>query len=305
MPKPAFDYFFTAQDDDFILKGARDPLGFQIIWQNTARQLIPYLNTVCGNLRDWQILCLGHALYDASSLSEDIIPFFIRFEQLMAHARLRVMGEESFNGVEKVKRIRNEDTATIRIGNQPGGRGSNPELLTNQRSYGIWGKYISPFKELHFQQLPNFQALWKNKLELVSNDPIAEKLLKAVIKKEGAEIKVAELEALKPLLTIGEVERSFFQRYLLQHPEPGHIQNQLYQFCTTQNRFDNLYTWLEQLAQNGTPDLIAAVRDIQQTEQVLCPLKPLLPGPTSEERLVGCRYRSRRLFSSLLSTGSP
>ena len=75
MPKPAFDYFFTAQDNDFILKGARDPLGFQIIWQNTARQLIPYLNTVCGNLRDWQILCLGHALYASSCLSEDIIPF--------------------------------------------------------------------------------------------------------------------------------------------------------------------------------------------------------------------------------------
>jgi hypothetical protein len=62
MPLPIHS-FFTAEYTDFILKGARDPLCFQTIWQQTARPLIPYLNTVCGSLRDWQILCLGHALY--------------------------------------------------------------------------------------------------------------------------------------------------------------------------------------------------------------------------------------------------
>ena len=81
-------YFITEQDPDYTVKGSRDPLGFQVIWQEAGRKLIPFLSTVSNNIKDFQILCIGYALKkDMNIQDKDFEPFFIRFEQLMAYTR--------------------------------------------------------------------------------------------------------------------------------------------------------------------------------------------------------------------------
>lgn len=273
MTKPIFQTFFTALDNDFILKGARDPLGFQVIWQHTARQLIPYLNTVCGNLRDWQILCYGHLLHSQSGTGEDIVPFFIRFEQLMAHTRLG-MGDNSFNGVEKTKQIRAEGSVFRRLGNRNSRTSKFPEaeLLTNQRSYGIWGKYIRPFEESQLQRNPHFETLFSSKLARISKDNTAKKLLESVSKSEGTQVRAEDLAALNDLLILTVEEANFFRETLLQHIEPSHYQNRLFEFCESGEIPSSFFQQLQAFQKDADRDLYAVLEDIRQTEQVLCPL---------------------------------
>ncbi len=55
-------YFITEQDPNYSIKGSRDPLGFQVVWQAAGRKLIPNLSTVSGSIKDFQILCLAYAI---------------------------------------------------------------------------------------------------------------------------------------------------------------------------------------------------------------------------------------------------
>ncbi|RYZ27079.1 MAG: hypothetical protein EOO10_13770, partial [Chitinophagaceae bacterium] len=94
-------FYFTRQDRDYAVKGSRDPLGFQVLWQHQARSLIPYLSTVSGNVRDFQIMCLAYYFYGREA-DTHFVPFFLRFEQLMAYARYEE-GGLGFNGVDRVR----------------------------------------------------------------------------------------------------------------------------------------------------------------------------------------------------------
>jgi hypothetical protein len=49
-------FFFTEQDPNYRIKGSRDPLGFQPIWQSLGRTVVKYLSTVSNNLKDFQVL---------------------------------------------------------------------------------------------------------------------------------------------------------------------------------------------------------------------------------------------------------
>ena len=273
MPLHPIQSFFTAKDDDFLLKGARDPLGFQVVWQDTARQVVAYLNTVCGNLRDWQILCYGHILHQKLGTGEDLIPFFIRFEQLMAHARL-ASGDNSFNGIEKAKAMAAAGGVYRRLGNRNNKASKYPEaeLLTNQRSYGIWGKYSTPFKGAQLQHADGFETLFGGKLERLLQNDTAKKLLHTLKKQEGAQVRAEDLNALDELLQLEAEEAQFFRKYLLQHSKEEHFQNRLYEFCEQGQIPNNLFGLLGALQQHAAPDFKSALEDIYQTETVLCPI---------------------------------
>ncbi len=272
MPHP-IQSFFTAKDPDFLLKGARDPLGFQVIWQDTARQVVAHLNTVCGNLRDWQILCYGHVLHRLLGTGEDLIPFFIRFEQLMAHARL-AGGDNSFNGIEKTKALAAAGGVYRKLGNRNNRDSKHPEaeLLTNQRSYGIWGKYGTPFRSAQLQEAPDFEALFGSKLERLFQNDTAKKLLYSLKKQEGAQVRAEDLHALNDLLVLLPEEAQFFRTNLLQHSNSEHLQNRLYEFCEQGQIPATFFELLGALGQNAGGKFKAALEDIYQTETVLCPL---------------------------------
>ena len=120
-------YYFTEQDPDYAIKGSRDPLGLQVIWQKEAKKLIPYLSTVSGNLHDFQILCLAYFLYGKPADS-DFPKFFLRFEQVMAYVRFSFFEDSGFNGINRVRK-KIADSNKVSISNKTG-----DEILSNQRA---------------------------------------------------------------------------------------------------------------------------------------------------------------------------
>jgi hypothetical protein len=88
-------YFITSQDPNYTVKGSRDPLGLQVIWQEAGRWLIPNLSTVSSNIKDFQVLCIAYALKKVLNISDEgFEDFFIRFEQLMAYTRYKKNPDE-------------------------------------------------------------------------------------------------------------------------------------------------------------------------------------------------------------------
>ena len=129
-------YFITEQDPNYSIKGSRDPLGFQVVWQAAGRKLIPYLSTVSGSIKDFQILCLAYALKKELKIEDkQFEPFFLRFEQMMAYTRYKSYPKEGFNGVDKVRKLMSGNPASVRISSAIA-----DQLLSNQKAYGIGGK---------------------------------------------------------------------------------------------------------------------------------------------------------------------
>lgn len=151
-------YFITEKDQNYTIKGSRDPLGFQVIWQAAGRKLIPNLSTVSNNLIDFQILCLAHTIKKEFKIADaNFESFFIRFEQMMAYTRHYKDKSEGFNGVDKVRKtIASNEELKISVNNQ---------ILSNQKAYGIWGKYNRPFSEMKFDLSSNFGKLFSDKLK--------------------------------------------------------------------------------------------------------------------------------------------
>ena len=111
-------YFLTSVDDDYKIKGSRDPLALQTVWQNTARLLIPHLTSVSGNLKDFQTLALGLYCKRKYKMSEDIFAnFWLRWEQLLAYTRYKYSrnNEVERDTILGNNKISNEWNNTLRL----------------------------------------------------------------------------------------------------------------------------------------------------------------------------------------------
>ena len=53
-------FFLTQQDPNFRIKGSRDPLGFQTIWQSLGRNVIKYFDKKILKLNNLNIVDLDH-----------------------------------------------------------------------------------------------------------------------------------------------------------------------------------------------------------------------------------------------------
>ena len=149
-------YFISEQDPNYSIKGSRDPLGFQVVWQAAARKLIPYLSTVSSSIKDFQILCLAYALKKELKIEDkQFEPFFLRFEQMMAYTRYKSYPKEGFNGVDKVRKLMSGNPSTVTISSTIA-----DQLLSNQKAYGIWGKYNSPFSEMRLTEMPEYSNVY-------------------------------------------------------------------------------------------------------------------------------------------------
>jgi hypothetical protein len=157
-------YFITNQDPNYSIKGSRDPLGFQVVWQAAGRKLIPFLSTVSGSIKDFQILCLAYALKKELKIEDkQFEPFFLRFEQMMAYTRYKSYPKEGFNGVDKVRKMMSVNPVSVRISTAIA-----DQLLSNQKAYGIWGKYNSPFTEMRLIEMPEYSNVYIPKV--LNND---------------------------------------------------------------------------------------------------------------------------------------
>jgi len=130
--------FLTDLDPQAAIKGSRDPLGLQTIWARLGRHVVGNVTTVSTSVRDFTTLVLGYYFSErvASEAGGDgDLAVFLRWEQLAAYARGEINGDWAFRGVERVKRNL-QDSGRIRLGTD-----STTQILSNQKTYGLWGLY--------------------------------------------------------------------------------------------------------------------------------------------------------------------
>jgi hypothetical protein len=299
--------YFTKVDPDYSVKGSRDPLGFQVLWQRQARHLLPYLSTVCNTIRDFQIMCLAYHVYGRKP-DKHFIRFFLRFEQLMGYTRLE-LENTGFNGIDRVRKNRHE-RGRISVSTQ-----QKDEILSNQRAYGIWGKYNRPFTEIGLSEDERFEALYTQKIEQLPAKAEVKRVLQQVVDKEHAVFDRGVTDILQPLLERTPAEVDFFTDKILLIRRATPYQNQLYHYVRDSDIPNqlNLYAFLDDFANSrygSTDGLIPLIQEIKATEKVLAPLNRIfrfLQGKPfwtkdeieSSQFIAQCRPLMRHVFETV------
>lgn len=140
--------FLTRLDPNKRLRGSRDPLGFTPLWTMLGRKVVFNVSTVSTSLRGFTTLLIARFLCDRAVEEGRIQPdtytdAFLKIEQLIAYCRIAVhqvdanASEEDIRGILRV-RARLAERA-IRISIRP-----EWQILSNQRTYGLWGLYSVP-----------------------------------------------------------------------------------------------------------------------------------------------------------------
>lgn len=254
-------YFITEKDPDYNIKGSRDPLGFQVIWQAAGRKLIPNLSTVSNNLIDFQILGLAYTIKKEFKIADaNFESFFIRFEQIMAYTRHYKDKSEGFNGVDKVRKtIASNEELKISVNNQ---------ILSNQKAYGIWGKYNRPFSEMKFDLSNDFHKLFSDKLK--SNLSLR-KQVQTIINSDS-KLKYDVLEKYMSVIEKpNEEEKKLFIERILQDNCNQELLSILHnnQGWIGLNFYD-LLNFL--ISKSSNPNFISILEYIVQVEKTICPL---------------------------------
>lgn len=262
-------FYFTKEDPDYSIKGSRDPLGFQVLWQHQGRKLVPYLSTVSINLQDFQILCLAHYFWGKEP-DKKFAAFFFRFEQLMAYIRVNTKRDLGFNGVDRVRK-KVAESSKVSISNT-----KEDEILSNQRAYGIWGKYNRPFREIGFATHKDFHSIFEAKLNALKELSYVNKVIKKIIDSDKAEFKLEALQPLEELLTFTAAERAFYNETILKVNIADPYQNRLLDFIEANKspKDFQLYSFLKDFSKslNSNESILKEIlKEIEYTERVLCP----------------------------------
>ena len=139
--------FLTDLDPRARIKGSRDPLGFQSLWSALGRSLVENLTTVTVSLRGFTTVIIGFYYIDrlveeGKILPENYTDTFLKFEQLAAYSRVAWKAEskgirfdeDEIRGILRV--MRNLSGGSVRISAE-----QKHQILSNQRTYGLWGLY--------------------------------------------------------------------------------------------------------------------------------------------------------------------
>jgi hypothetical protein len=133
--------FLTDLDPQAVIKGSRDPLGIQPIWTRLGRRVVGNLTTVSASVRDFTTTILGYYFAERVANEQDgdsDVGAFLRWEQLAAYARGGINNDWEFRGTERAKKNFNEN-GKIRLGTD-----SAALILSDQKTYGLWGLYSVP-----------------------------------------------------------------------------------------------------------------------------------------------------------------
>jgi hypothetical protein len=273
-------FFFSEMDPNYRVKGSRDPLGFQSLWAAAGHKVIAHLSTVSVNLRDFMILSYAFYFY-GDRPEKGFLSFFLKFEQVCAYARKIYLEENSFNGTDFVNKVIQHGSTAFSISTRP-----VDTLLSNQRSYGIYGKYIRPFRDMKIKWTGEFKEVMKQSLSKTD-----EKALQNLIDKLLNEnVITVNKEALKPvsdmLKSLTPDEKEFYRNYILKVPVKNpnsqnnlhHPQNNLYELVNKNREIAgaefNLHSLVQTLQkQDGIAvELKLALENISNTDKVLLPL---------------------------------
>ena len=261
-------YFITEQDPNYSIKGSRDPLGFQLVWQAAGRKLIPHLSTVSNNIKDFQILSLSYALKKRLSIEDkQFESFFLRFEQMMAYTRFKMNPDDGFNGIDKVRKMMSAQVESLRISS-----GIADQILSNQKAYGIWGKYNRPFSEMKYSEMPEFIKLFENKFS--NNDAFYQQVY-LLSKKRDTQVAYIEIDKLNNWSDLlkkpsGEEKKIFIEK-LLDDNCGKELLNQIN--INPDIRDLSFFEQLEKLGEESNNVYFKAILNhITNTEKVISPL---------------------------------
>lgn len=289
-------FYLTEQDPNFRIKGSRDPLGFQTIWQSLGRTVIKYLSTVSSNLKDFQVLSYAWYFYGDRD-PKHFLNFFFKFEQACGFARGEYLKNDGFNGIDFVRKNLNKDTFSFSTKNEH-------TLLSNQKSYGIYGKYNRPYTEMRIKEDAQFREVMEVSLKEKVNYSKLEQFVSRLLNEEVTVFSKEELEIFaKCLESISSVEQSFYERLILR-TEGNHVQNDLFDsFRQHPELFEStsfsLYGFIDSTI-NVTPS--NSLKDkfdvIKKAEQVLMPYSSLFRTIQSEPTWTRSKVEDNSIFES-------
>ncbi len=144
-------FFLTEVDPRAAIKGSRDALGFTPVWARFGREVVGNLTTVTSSLRGFTTLLLGlyfveRVVSSGKASEEERSNLFLKFEQLAAYARLSYgKGNGEATGllglVRATRRLRDGQ------GSAPISAGVDGQILSNQKTNGLWGLYTVAARE--------------------------------------------------------------------------------------------------------------------------------------------------------------
>jgi len=216
-------------DPNYRIKGSRDPLGFQPVWQRLGRTVIQHLSTVSVNVRDFQVMSFAYYFYGDDD-PKHFLDFFYKWEQLCAYAREHTV-KDGYNGknfVTKTMLINPDGPYYISTKNED-------TLLSNQKAYGVYGKYNRPYTEMKIRKQDDFGKVMTEAVDRCSQKERIHSIVKRIQNdlrsKEEIRTKITheDLDAVAELFQdLAPAERKFYNRLILQG-DAEHNQNELYQ----------------------------------------------------------------------------
>lgn len=269
--------YLSDLDPNYQIKGSRDPLGFQSIWQKLGRNIIEHLSTVSSNLLDFRVMSYAYYLYDGDTSSNDFIDFFMRWEQACAYARECHDIDGGYNGKNFVsKKVRDSKNSSYSVSNS-----AADSILSNQKAYGIYGKYNRPFKEIGVNNKESFKTTMMSsfdKLKDKENNLIGKKI-RAIAQKIQSNkfVKVSKKDLNKIAILLesnSKIESEFYEKYVLKGNKK-HLQNQLHQLLEKNKgllkKEFHFRTYINKLISTKTisDNLMTTLKKIIQTENVL------------------------------------
>ncbi|MFW5901187.1 MAG: hypothetical protein ACOCUK_01440, partial [bacterium] len=150
-------------------------------------------------------------------------------------------------------------------------------ILSNQRAYGIYGKYIRPFRDTGIANDASFHDIMDKALNKCDRNHLRS-IVERLINEKETVLSTSDLEVLARLIaSLIPEERELYRNYLLKLPDRDHPQNDLYRVLKNSNISASeyhLYGFIH--AVNDHPEaaekLRNALKEIEHTEKVLYPL---------------------------------
>lgn len=259
-------FFITEPDINFRIKGSRDPLGFQPIWQKLGRKVIKDLSTVSGNIRDFQVMSFAWYFWEHRP-KQDFMAFFYKFEQACAYTRELYFEKCSYNGKEFVSKRRNDASYRLSTSNAD-------TILSNQKTYGVFGKYNRPYTEMRIKYQDDFKLVMESAIKEKTD---SKKLLELIDKLISEEVVIITKDELKPIADLleqlSDVEKQFYERLILETPTHK-CQNELYHLFKTYPELREgpfqLYPFIESVLKHDISEALKeCLVEIKNTEIVL------------------------------------
>lgn len=229
--------------------------------------MIPHLSTVSGSVKDFQILSTAHYYQNELKMEDSAFePFFILFEQLMAYTRYSTYGDEGFNGIDRVKKVFTGSVKEVRISLQD-------QILSNQRAYGIWGKYIRPFTDMGIKDDYLFNDVYREK---AGNNDDLQRQVSTFRKKGVGETSVVSLQKLPAFANILSKPEASEKELYVSKLLNDHCEGELLRLFSVKPALKKLASFYELLAAldgaSSNPKFNAVLQLIYNTEKVLSPL---------------------------------